>query len=304
MVDEVVSVLSEVPDGVVVDATLGGGGHSEALLKANAGLSLIGLDRDLDALAAAAARLAAFGDRALTFHRRFDELAQVLAKLDVGGISACLFDLGVSSPQLDTAQRGFSYRHCGAIDMRMDQSRGITGGDVVNNYDPAALAALLRQNGDEPHARRIARAIARARPITTTVELADVVCSAVPAAARRSSGHPARRTFQAIRIEVNEELEILDSAINQALSLLVPRGRCAVLAYHSGEDRIVKRCFKKAAGEAHPTRRGLPPLAEPEAHVRLLWRGVRRPGDEETGRNPRSQAARLRAAEKLEGGRR
>lgn len=300
MLDEVVTVLSEVPDGVVVDATLGGGGHTEELLKANPGLSVVGMDRDAEALAAAATRLAPYGRRALTLQRRFDEIAEALRELDVERISGCLFDLGVSSPQLDDARRGFSYRHCGPIDMRMDRSRGITGGDVVNSYERGALAALLRRYGDEPDAHRIAGAIVAARPVDSTVELAQVVRDAVPAAVRRSGGHPARRTFQAIRIEVNEELEILGDAIGQALSLLAPRGRCAVLAYHSGEDRIVKRCFTEAAGESPPPRPGLPPLPDQDGRVRLLWRGARRPGEQETTRNPRSKAARLRAVERLE----
>ncbi|MCY4493840.1 MAG: 16S rRNA (cytosine(1402)-N(4))-methyltransferase RsmH [Acidimicrobiaceae bacterium] len=298
MLDEVVAVLSRVPDGVVVDATLGAGGHAEALLNANRGLSLVGIDRDPDALSAAGARLAPQRPRAALVHCRFDEMEATLRKLDVQRISGCLFDLGVSSMQLDTAERGFSYRHCGPLDMRMDRSRGITGADVVNSYDQGALAALLRQHGDEPDAHRIARAIVAARPITSTVELAEVVRGAVPAAVRRSRGHPARRTFQAIRVEVNEELRILEDAIKQALALLAPRGRCAVLAYHSGEDRIVKRCFNEASGQVPPPRPGLPAQPRP-ASVRLLWRGARRPGAQETDRNPRARAARLRAVERL-----
>lgn len=300
MVDEVVRVLSAVPDGVVLDATLGGGGHAEELLNANRGLSVVGIDQDREALAAADARLGPYGPRAVRVQRRFDEMAEVLRELGVEQISGCLFDLGVSSAQLDSPARGFSYRRCGPIDMRMDTGRRITGADVVNSYDAGALAALLRRYGDEPDAQRIARAIVAARPITSTVELAAVVRDAVPAAVRRRRGHPARRTFQAIRIEVNEELEILGDSIRQALSLLAPRGRCAVLAYHSGEDRIVKRCFNEAAGQAPPPRPGLPPPPQQPAHVRLLWRGVRRPGAEETERNPRAQAARLRAVERLQ----
>ena len=299
MLDEVVKVLSDVPDGVVVDATLGGGGHTEALLNANEGLSVIGLDRDQTALDAACTRLAPHGQRVIAVHRRFDEIAEVVRALGYHKVSGCFFDLGVSSPQLDVAQRGFSYRRSGPLDMRMDRSGGITGADVVNRYDQSALASLLWRHADEPNARRIARAIVAARPITSTVELAEVIREAVPAAVRRSKGHPARRTFQAIRIEVNRELEILEDALTQALSLLVPQGRCAVLAYHSGEDRIVKRCFRDAAGESPPPRPGLPPRPGQEATVRLLWRGVRKPGNEEVTRNPRSEAARLRAVEKM-----
>ena len=300
MLDEVVTVLSDVPDGVVVDATLGGGGHADALLNANEGLSVIGLDRDQVALNAACTRLAPHGDRVIGLHRRFDEIAEVIRELGHHKVSGCFFDLGVSSPQLDIPQRGFSYRQSGPLDMRMDRSGGITGADVVNSYDQGALTSLLWRHGDEPNARRIARAIVAARPITTTVELAEVIRDAVPAAVRRRKGHPARRAFQAIRIEVNQELEILDDALTQAISLLAPRGRCAVLAYHSGEDRIVKRRFRDAAGESTPPRRGLPPNPAEEATVQLLWRGVRKPGNDEVTSNRRSEAARLRAVEKLE----
>lgn len=302
MLDEVVAVLSGVPDGVVVDATLGGGGHAEALLNANEGLSVIGMDRDRKALDAACTRLAPYRERAVGCHRRFDQLAEVLETLGPKEISGCLFDLGVSSPQLDTAQRGFSYRHDGPIDMRMDPGVGITGADVVNSYETESLASLLWRYGDEPNARRIARAVVAARPINSTTELAEVIREAVPAAVRRGRGHPARRTFQAIRIEVNQELEILQEALEQALELLAPRGRCAVLAYHSGEDRIVKRCFRTAAGESPPPRPNLPALLDRQATVKLLWRGVRKPGDDEITRNPRSTAARLRAVEKLDTG--
>ncbi|MXW75512.1 MAG: 16S rRNA (cytosine(1402)-N(4))-methyltransferase RsmH [Acidimicrobiaceae bacterium] len=300
MLDEVVTVLSDVPNGVVVDATLGGGGHTDALLNANEGLSVIGLDRDQEALDAACTRLAPHGERVIGMHRRFDAITEVVRELGHDRVSACLFDLGVSSPQLDSARRGFSYRQNGPLDMRMDRSGGITGAEVVNSYDERALTSLLRRHGDEPNAQRIARAIVAARPVTSTTELAEVVRDAVPAAVRRRKGHPARRTFQAIRIEVNQELEILQDALTQALSLLAPRGRCAVLAYHSGEDRIVKRCFRDAAGESTPPRPGLPPLLGQEATVRLLWRGVRKPGNDEVAGNRRSEAARLRAVEKLE----
>ena len=299
MLREVTDLLSDVPDGVIVDATVGGAGHAAALLAANDRMSLIGLDQDRFALDAAQIRLAPHGDRVTLRHCRFDAIREVVSSLDVPALSGCLFDLGVSSPQLDMAERGFGFRQAGPLDMRMDRERPGTAADLVNGIDEGALAALLRRNGDEPHARRIARAIVAARPIESTDELADVIGDAVPAAVRRKPGHPARRSFQAIRIEVNQELEILDEALTQALSLLVPEGRCAVLAYHSGEDRIVKRRFRTTAGKAPPPRPGLPPPPGYEAEVRLLWRGVRTPSPDEVARNPRSEAARFRAVERL-----
>ncbi|MDW3218520.1 MAG: 16S rRNA (cytosine(1402)-N(4))-methyltransferase RsmH [Acidimicrobiales bacterium] len=299
MLDEVTEVLAAVPDGCVVDATLGGAGHADALLAANDRISLVGLDQDEMALDAAGARLAPHGDRVTLRHRRFDGLADELHSLGITQLSGVLFDLGVSSPQLDRADRGFSYRFDGPLDMRMDRRRGRTAADLVNELDERDLFVLLRRNGDETHARRIARAIVAARPIDSTARLADIVRDAVPAAARRSGGHPARRTFQALRIEVNQELEILDDALGQALDMLAPAGRCAVLAYHSGEDRIVKRHFRDAAGEAPPPRPDLPPPPGYEATVRLLWRGARKPSTDEIARNPRAEAARFRAVEKL-----
>jgi 16S rRNA (cytosine1402-N4)-methyltransferase len=300
MLNEVTDVLADVPDGYVVDATLGGAGHAAALLAANAHISLVGIDQDQMALGAARSRLAPHGDRVTLHHQRFDGLADVMRTLGIEEISGCLFDLGVSSPQLDLAGRGFSFRNDGPLDMRMDQRTTTTAADLVNGLDERALVSVLRRNGDEPHARRIARAVVAARPINSTAELADIIRSAVPAAARRKGGHPARRSFQALRIEVNQELEILDDAVAQAIALLSPRGRCAVLAYHSGEDRIVKHRFRDAAGEKPPPRPDLPPPPGYEAEVRLLWRGARKPSAEEIARNPRAEAARFRAVEKLE----
>jgi 16S rRNA (cytosine1402-N4)-methyltransferase len=299
MLAEVTEVLADVPDGVVVDATVGGGGHASALLMANERISLVGLDQDQMALDVAGARLAPHGDRVTLRRRRFDGLTEELRALGVVQLSGCLFDLGVSSPQLDRADRGFSFRHDGPLDMRMDQRATATAAELVNGLDERSLVGVLRRNADEPHARRIARAIVAARPVTSTAELADIIRSAVPAAVRRKGGHPARRSFQALRIEVNQELEILDDALRQALALLSPSGRCAVLAYHSGEDRIVKRRFRDAAGEAPPPRPDLPPPPGQVAEVRLLWRGARRPSAEEVTGNPRAEAARFRAVEKL-----
>lgn len=299
MLEEVVSTLAAVPEGVLVDATLGGAGHAAALLAESDHLSLIGLDRDERALAAAKGRLARFDERVSLRHARFDAISRTVRELGVEQVSACLFDLGVSSPQLDHPERGFSYRNDGPLDMRMDRSRGITAAELVNGTDEAELARILRANADERHAGRIARAIVAARPISNTVALATIVRDAVPAAARRTGGHPARRTFQAIRIEVNDELAILEHALRQALDLLAPHGRCAVLAYHSGEDRIVKRVFREAAGDAPRPRPDLPPPPGSDATVALVWRGVTTPSDAEIARNPRAEAARFRAVEKL-----
>lgn len=304
LVDLVVELFAPVPPGVVVDATLGGGGHAEALLDAHPHLSVLGLDQDPAAIAAATARLARFGDRVTVRRTRFDRLRQVVTEVLPGlghqGASGTLFDLGVSSPQLDRPERGFSYRGDGPLDMRMDPSRPVSAADLVNGSDEAELARLLRAYGDERHATRIARAIVAHRPIATTGELAEVVRDAVPAPARRRGGHPARRTFQAIRIAVNDELAILPGTVDDALAVLVPGGRCVAIAYHSGEDRIVKDRFRHAetGGWTGPSHLPVPPDVTPT--VRLLRRGAWRPSAAETAENPRAEAARLRAAEKLD----
>jgi 16S rRNA (cytosine1402-N4)-methyltransferase len=299
LVDLVVELFAPVPPGVVVDATLGGGGHAEALLDAHPHLSVLGLDQDPDAIDAATARLARFGDRITVRRTRFDEIARVVAQV-LPGASGALFDLGVSSPQFDRPERGFSYRGAGPLDMRMDPSRPVTAADLVNGAAETELVRLLRAYGDERHAVRIARAIVAHRPITTTDELAEIVRDAVPAPARRRGGHPARRTFQAIRIAVNDELGILPATLDDAIDVLVPGGRCVAIAYHSGEDRIVKDRFRHAAtgGWTGPSHLPTPPDVQPR--VRLLRRGAWRPTDAEIAENPRAEAARLRAVEKLD----
>ncbi len=304
LVDLVVELFAPVPPGVVVDATLGGGGHAEALLDAHAHLSVLGLDQDPDAVAAATSRLARFGDRVAVRRTRFDQIARVVAETLPGlgheGASGALFDLGVSSPQFDRPERGFSYRGEGPLDMRMDPDAPVSAADLVNGADEGELARLLRANGDERFAGRIARAIVAHRPIATTAELADIVREAVPAPARRRGGHPARRTFQAIRIAVNDELAILPATLDDAIDALVPGGRCIAIAYHSGEDRIVKQRFRYAetGGWAGPSHLPVPPDVRPT--VRLLRRGAWRPSPAETAANPRAEAARLRAVEKLD----
>ena len=299
LVDLVVELFAPVPPGVVVDATVGGGGHAEALLDAHPHLSVVGLDQDPDAIDAATERLQRFGPRATVRHSRFDELRAVLGELGHGSASGALFDLGVSSPQFDRPERGFSYRAPGPLDMRMDPGRPVSAADLVNGAPASELARLLHAYGDERYARRISAAIVAARPITSTGQLADVVRDAVPAPARRRGGHPARRTFQAIRIAVNDELAILPASLDDAIDLLVPGGRCVALAYHSGEDRIVKERFRRAAtgGWTGPSHLPTPPHVRPT--VRLLRRGAWRPPTDEVEANPRAEAARLRAVEKL-----
>jgi 16S rRNA (cytosine1402-N4)-methyltransferase len=285
MRDEVVALIGSVPPGVVVDATVGGGGHAMAILSSHPHLRVLGLDRDADALDAAAAALRSFGERVSLHKARFDSLAQQVAGEEVVGV---VFDLGVSSPQLDRAERGFSYRNDGPLDMRMDRDAPRTAADLVNETDEVELARIIRQYGDERYARRIARAIVTARgehSIDTTTQLADVVASAFPAPARRQPGHPARRTFQALRVALNDELDSLRAALDQALDVLVPRGRCLVLSYQSGEHKIVKDAFRTAV------------LAERFTHVRPM---KRTPSADEIERNPRASAAVLRTVERLE----
>ena len=295
---EIVELLAAAAPGVFVDATVGGGGHAAAVLEAAPQLTLVGIDRDPQALAAAAQHLAPYGNRVTLRQARFDGLAGVLDVLGEAQIAACLFDLGVSSPQLDQPERGFSYHADGPLDMRMDPSDPVTAADIVNNSDPESLAALLYRNADERHSRRIAAAIVGARPLHTTGELARVVAAAVPAQARRRA-HPARRTFQALRIEVNRELDVIEPALQVAFDRLITGGRAAVLAYHSGEDRIVKNVMRRAAGEPEPGPAGLPRPPAPVATVRLLGRRARMPTDAEQLGNPRSASARLRAVERL-----
>jgi 16S rRNA (cytosine1402-N4)-methyltransferase len=299
LLDLVVELFAPVPPGVVVDATVGGGGHAAALLDAHPHLSVVGLDQDPDAVAAAGARLQPFGDRAVVRRARFDQLAATLGELGHDRASGALFDLGVSSPQLDRPERGFSYRGDGPLDMRMDPSQPETAGDLVNELPADELARILRRFGDERYATRIARAVAAARPIRSTAELAEIVRDAIPAPARRRGGHPARRTFQALRIAVNDELAILPDALDQALDSLAPGGRCVAIAYHSGEDRIVKERFRHAATGGWTGPADLPPPPEVRPTVTLLRRGAWKPSPDEIRTNPRAEAARARAVEKL-----
>jgi 16S rRNA (cytosine1402-N4)-methyltransferase len=302
MEPEITGAMASVPAGVVLDATLGGGGHSEALLESRDDIRILGLDRDQEALDFARRRLQHFGDRVMTHRCRFDDLDDAMDAHGVDGLSGALFDLGVSSPQLDRAERGFSYRNEGPLDMRMDVDAAWSADDVVNGYPERDLAHVIRRYGDERFARRIASAIVAARPIESTTRLAEVVTSAIPAPARRTGGHPAKRTFQAIRIEVNGELDALPEALDKAIDALVPGGRLAVLSYHSGEDRIAKERIRAAETGGCECPPELPCVCGAVQTVRIV-RGVpKRPGSDERTTNRRASSARLRVAEKLDVG--
>jgi len=302
MADEVVELFRTVPPGVLADLTVGGGGHARRLLESRPDLRILGLDRDPKALAAAAANLAPFGDRVTLVRSRFDHLDQIMSELAIDDLSGAFFDLGVSSPQLDEPERGFSYRNDAPLDMRMDPDDPWSAADVVNGYEAAELAHVLAVYGDERYARRIAHAIVEARPIESTAELAGIVANAIPAAARRRRGHPAKRTFQAIRIEVNRELEVLPGAIDQAIEKTRLGGRVVALAYHSGEDRIVKDRFRHAATGGCTCPSGLPCVCGAVATVRLIRSGAAKPTPIEVAANRRAASARLRAVEKLASG--
>jgi 16S rRNA (cytosine1402-N4)-methyltransferase len=304
MLDRVLELLGpvcEAPGAVVVDATLGLGGHAEALLAAHEGVHLVGLDRDPGALEHATARLAPYAARVDLVHAVYDEVGDMLDRLGRPRVAGVLFDLGVSSMQLDVAERGFAYAHDAPLDMRMDPTRGPTAADVVNTYAADRLTRVLREYGEERFARRIAAAIVRERgrtPLTSTARLAALVRDSVPAAARRTGGHPAKRTFQALRIEVNAELEVLARALPEAVDALAVGGRVVVLSYHSLEDRLVKRTFAAGARSTAPLDLPVvPPGHEPR--LRLLTRGAEVPDETETTANPRAASARLRAAERI-----
>jgi 16S rRNA (cytosine1402-N4)-methyltransferase len=302
VVRELMPGLAGFPEGTLVDCTLGGGGHAEALLAAAPGASLVGLDRDPQALAAAQRRLAPFGDRVTLVHRRFGELSTVLAEVGTREVRGVLYDLGVSSPHLDEPARGFGFRSGGPLDMRMDPAQALTAADVVNGYTEAALASVLSRWGEERFARRIAAAIARRRvqrPFTDTADLAEVVKEAVPAATRRTGPHPARRSFQALRIEVNDELRELEGSLPQAIEAVRPGGRVAVISYHSLEDRIVKRTFAEAAAGCRCPRDLPICVCGAQARLRVVTRKPLRPSPVELEANPRSSSARLRVAEVL-----
>jgi 16S rRNA (cytosine1402-N4)-methyltransferase len=297
MLAEVLELFDAVPSGLVLDATLGGAGHASALLERREDLRLLGIDRDPAALEAAGERLARFGERATLREARFDALGTLVDQIDAP-LAGALFDLGVSSHQLDVAERGFSFRLGGPLDMRMGPDATTTAAEIVNSAPEEELAAMFHANGEERLARRIAHAIVAARPIERTDELAAVVEAAVPPAMRRR-GHPARRVFQALRVAVNAELEVLAPALTSVIDRLVAGGRVVVLSYHSGEDRLVKSVLAKEAtgGCTCPPR--LPCVCGAVPRVQLLNRGARLVSEAERGANPRAEPVRLRAAQRL-----
>jgi 16S rRNA (cytosine1402-N4)-methyltransferase len=300
-VRELLAPALEVDGSVLVDATLGLAGHSSDLLLHCPRAHLVGIDRDPHALAVAAERLAPYADRIHLVHATFDQLPRLLADLGIAHIAAAVFDLGVSSLQLDDDDRGFAYRRDVALDMRMDPTAELTAATVLMTYPEAKLVEILRRYGEERFAPRIARRIVVARTagrMQTTADLVRAVEEGVPAAARRTGGHPAKRTFQAVRIEVNAELDALTVALPAALDALAVHGRVLVLAYHSLEDRLTKQLFAERTRANVPA--GVPTI--PDSHqprFRLLTRGAERPDEQETRTNSRARSARLRAVERI-----
>jgi len=289
---------------VLVDATLGRAGHARAFLEAVPGLLLIGIDADEAAIEATRTLAERYPGQVIAAHAFYDQIAEIAAAAGQRRVQGVLFDLGVSSPQLDDTSRGFSYSQDAPLDMRMDQTAELTAERIVNTYPVPELTRVLFEYGEEKFARRIAETIARERsaePITSTLRLSAIVKNAIPAPARRTGGNPAKRTFQALRIEVNDELGALRRALPDALDLLAPGGRLAALAYHSLEDRLVKRELTARTADKTPPgvplRAGEGPAGSPR--FRLLTRGAERPDDEELAANPRSASARLRAVECL-----
>ncbi|SEB74288.1 16S rRNA (cytosine1402-N4)-methyltransferase [Streptomyces melanosporofaciens] len=289
------------PGAVVVDCTLGLGGHSEALLRDFPQARLIALDRDPSALRLAGERLAPYGDRATLVHAVYDELPEVLDRLGVPRVQGILFDLGVSSMQLDEAERGFAYAQDAPLDMRMDQTTGVSAAEVLNTYPPGELVRILRAYGEEKFAKKIVDAVVRERakePFTNSARLVELIRAALPQAAKRTGGNPAKRTFQALRIEVNGELAVLEQAIPAAVGTLAVGGRIAVLSYHSLEDRLVKQVF--AAGARNTAPPGLPVVPEQyQPRLKLLTRGAELPTEEEIAENRRAAPARFRGAERI-----
>lgn len=306
MVDEVVRLLSPRPGDIILDATVGSGGHAQALLSAaGPGTLLIGIDRDPEALERARRQLHIFGDAVRLEKANYAHLDEVLDRLGIGEVTVVLFDLGVSSPQLDDPERGFTYRTDAPLDMRMDPGQPVSAYHLVNGLSEKELARIIREYGEERWASRIAAFIVAARekePIASTGQLVDIIKRAIPKGARQKGPHPARRTFQALRIAVNRELESLEEGLSKAFSRLAPGGRMAVLSFHSLEDRIVKRKFRQwAKGCTCPPEAPLCTCGgKPQA--RLLTKGALMPRPEETQWNPRARSARLRALQKVSSG--
>jgi 16S rRNA (cytosine1402-N4)-methyltransferase len=304
LLDRVVALVApalEHPGSVMVDATLGLGGHTEAVLERCPQARVIGIDRDVHALERSRERLAPFAERVTFVHAVYDEIGEVLAEQGLDHVDGVLFDLGVSSMQLDVRERGFAYAEDAPLDMRMDDTQGPTAADVLNEYSVDDLARILREYGEERYARRIAEAVVRERakePFTRTGRLVELLYDAIPAPARRTGGHPAKRTFQALRIEVNDELSVLRRALPAAIEAVGIGGRIVVMSYHSLEDRMTKQAFAEVTrSDVPPDLPFVPEGSEPP--FRLLTRGAEKASAEEIERNPRAASVRVRAVERV-----
>lgn len=302
LLNECIDGLNIKHNGIYVDGTLGGAGHSSEIIKRLSGEGLlIGIDQDINALAASKERLAGYANVKF-IHSNFMEIKRILMESDIKGIDGILLDLGVSSHQLDVPERGFSYMQDAPLDMRMDTSSGFTAREVVNNYSKSELERVIKDYGEERWASRIAEFIIRERmkkPIQTTFELVEIIKSAIPAAARREGPHPAKRTFQAIRIEVNKEIDILEKAVYDCLDVLNPGGRLCIITFHSLEDRIVKNVYKQRENPCT-----CPPsfpicVCGKKPQIKIISKKPVIPSQEEINENPRSRSAKLRIAEKL-----
>lgn len=302
LLEESVSALGLRDDGIYVDGTLGGGGHSYEILSRSAKCSLVGIDRDREAIAAARERLAEFGDRVTFVNDNFSNIKEILRSLGIDKISGAVLDLGVSSYQLDNSERGFSYMHSAPLDMRMNTDGGKTAKDVINTYSAEELTRIFYEYGEEKWSKRIAEFIVknrRQKAIETTGELVEVIKAAVPASARAEGGHPAKRVFQAVRIEVNNELAPLEKAICDFADVMEKGARLAVITFHSLEDRIVKNAFKTLAQGCVCPKEFPVCVCGREKKMKIITKKPVLPGGGEIGANPRSKSAKLRVAEKL-----
>ena len=302
LLEESIDALDIKDDGVYVDATLGGGGHSLGILSDCGDCKVIGIDRDAEAIEAAAKRLEPFSSRVTTVNRNFSEIKDILSSLGVSEIDGAVMDLGVSSYQLDNADRGFSYMKDAPLDMRMSKTSPKTAYEVVNSYSCEELTRIFYEYGEEKWSKRIAEFICERRalkPLETTLELVDAIKAAIPKKARSDGGHPAKRVFQAIRIEVNDELSILENSVRDFISVLKPGGRIAVITFHSLEDRIVKRTFKELEKGCICPKEFPVCMCGRKSEIKIISRKPILPTEEETEKNPRSKSAKLRVAEKL-----